>query len=109
MQVVGRRDLFARCDGDEFVFFLYGKQAEQAQKNMKKLQTLLRENLIDSTKGTFEIRASVGVSCWRKGMSIKKLIQLAGIALHQAKSSGRNQIVLYDDKYNYEELGQTDI
>lgn len=94
MQVLGRKDLFARCDGDEFVFFLFGKKAVQARLTMNRLQILLQQNLVDSQKGVFQIHASMGISEWQFGEDLEQMISRANKALAHAKSKGSNQIII---------------
>jgi len=98
MQALGRQDLVARYGGDQFMFFLFGKNTSQAQILANRLQILLQQNLVESVEGAFQVRASMGVSGLDGEMSLEQMIQFANIALYQAKSSDRDQIVLYDEE-----------
>lgn len=97
MQVLGRQDLFARYGGDEFVFFLYRKTSVEAKNTMNRLQVLLQQNLVESEKGTFQVRVSMGVSSWQSGMDFSEFIRQADTALYEAKNRGRDQVVIYDN------------
>lgn len=95
MQILGRQDLFARCEGGEFIFFLYGKNASQAQLSMRELQILLQHNLVESGQDAFQMHASMGIAECEPNQSIDEVVRLAGAALYQAKSNGRNQIFVF--------------
>lgn len=95
MQTLGRNDLFARCEADEFVFFLYGKDAEQAQAEMNNLQVLLQRNLVESRQEAFCIYASMGIAEWQQDQSIQDIIQQTASALYEAKTAGGSQIVVF--------------
>lgn len=96
LRVLGRQDLFARCGGDEFVFFLYGQETDQAQKTMEGLRVLLEQNRVESVKGAFPVRVSIGIAGSRTNSSTDELVQFADRALCQAKAQGRNQSVTYE-------------
>ncbi len=92
-------DFVARYGGEEFVILLSNTEknaalslAEKVRQEIEKLQLHFYSNRIQST-------ISLGISACVPEMENKKenLFEKADKALYQAKNSGRNRVVFYED------------
>ncbi|MEQ9620128.1 MAG: diguanylate cyclase [Deltaproteobacteria bacterium] len=93
---IRREDVACRYGGEEFVLILPGsslentlRRAEQLQEDIKRVRVHHKGNYIDSVK------VSMGVAVFSEhGNSAELLLESADKALYQAKSLGRNRIVV---------------
>lgn len=85
----------ARFSGDEFVILLENMTVEQAkQVGQGMLQALARE--FDLGNDRLDISASIGIVAYpTDGESASILMRYADLALHRAKLSGRNCIIVF--------------
>lgn len=85
----------ARFSGDEFVILLENMTVEQAkQVGQGMLQALARE--FDLGNDRLDISASIGIVTYpTDGESASILMRYADLALHRAKLSGRNCIIVF--------------
>jgi len=85
----------ARFSGDEFVILLENASAERAKEvGQSLLQTMARE--FDIGNDRLEIGASIGIVTYpADGESASILMRYADLALHRAKSTGRNCLVVF--------------
>jgi len=85
----------ARFSGDEFVILLENTTVEQAkQTGQTLLQAMARE--FDIGEDHLGISASIGIVSYpADGDSASVLMRYADLALHRAKSSGRNCIMVF--------------
>ncbi len=81
MRILGRQDLLARNKGGEFLVFMYGKTAEQAKTLMNRLQVLLRQNVIDTERGSFQVILNVGIAEHRFDEGVLQTVTHASAAL----------------------------
>ena len=93
-------DLVARYGGEEFVVGLYSTDAQSANALCEAIMKNLK-NLNNFKTGELEIKPctmSFGISSMipTKEHKYTDLLALADKALYQAKESGRNRIVIYD-------------
>lgn len=91
-------DLLARLGGDEFVVFLPEVEAMQdAEAVARKIIASLSEPYpIDDIEA--RVTASVGIAMApADGVDVETLLQHADIALYDAKSSGKNTYVMYQN------------
>ena len=92
-------DLAARYGGEEFLVLLLETDGDGAAVAGEKLRAALGAEPVDvvSPEGpvSMPITTSVGVACWRPGMSEPPdLFAEADRALYEAKRRGRNQVVV---------------
>ncbi len=81
MRILGRQDLLARNKGGEFLVFMYGKTAEQAKTLMNRLQVLLRQNVIDTERGSFQVILNVGIAEHRFDEGVLQTVTRASASL----------------------------
>jgi diguanylate cyclase (GGDEF)-like protein len=91
-------DLAVRLGGEEFGVLLYGEDAQQAEKHAEALRKAVLELRLAHAASPVAavLSVSIGVACRLPGgaVSISRLMSLADQALYQAKSQGRNRVVL---------------
>lgn len=89
-----------RLGGDEFViFFAGGPDIDLEQHYLP----ILESTMLSYTMPNIDINCtiSMGVSFFPKhGKSYTELLRKADIALYKAKESGRDQMVLFEDRYD---------
>lgn len=85
-------DVFARYGGEEFVVLTASTSAEDAFRLAEKVRTLLADTHIEPVG---QVTASFGVSQYRAGEELHRLLKRADDALYTAKSKGRNQVILH--------------
>jgi diguanylate cyclase (GGDEF)-like protein len=97
MGVDGVQGQIARLGGDEFMIVLTGLRdamhAEQAAKRM------LTEHAVPYWQASYElvVTSSIGIAKYPEhGDDVQSLLKNAEAAMYEAKSSGRNQLRVYD-------------
>jgi diguanylate cyclase (GGDEF)-like protein len=87
-------DVFGRLGGDEFGLLLPQTRERDAEAVLARIQVAVRDMLIESHLGRFDISFSAGVACAAPGdESLDDLLQRADQALYSAKDQGRNRLV----------------
>lgn len=96
-QTLRKQDVIARFGGDEFsVLIRYTDPVAPDRVAEKLITSLQRPWQIEGH--TFITTSSVGVACYRSGLTKKRLLKQADLALYEAKSNGRNQYVIFKDR-----------
>lgn len=89
-------DTIARVGGDEFVCILPNSSLKDAKLVCKRIHSALA----DQVTGVFKFTVSIGAS-WRPATSsypFSDILQLADMALYEAKKNGRNQTRIHEPK-----------
>ena len=90
-------DLGARLGGDELMVFLHGvRDLEDASDIAEKLRSRAAEPIPTAT-GPISVTLSIGVTLAHRDESTDALIARADDAMYQAKKSGRNQVVAFNN------------
>jgi diguanylate cyclase (GGDEF)-like protein len=91
-------ELVARYGGEEFVVILPGQSGPEAYAAMERIRAAVQALGLPHAKAKVAgvVTISIGVaSCVpQQGQSPASLVQAADAAMYQAKSRGRNQVVL---------------
>lgn len=93
-QVVRSVDFVARFGGEEFLLLLVDADAEEARRVANRLSDRTRAMQVEAGDPDWRLTVSVGIAEFRPGETIEDVIQRADRALYQAKSSGRDLIVV---------------
>ncbi|MBL0708390.1 MAG: GGDEF domain-containing protein [Sulfurimonas sp.] len=93
-------DLAIRYGGEEFVVILDNATVEGTMQVAKKIHSAFDNLIFDVGAGeTMQKTISIGISMFDEDAdSIWKCIKLADTALYVAKTTGRNKIVVYEQK-----------
>jgi len=88
-------DLLARYGGEEFVILFFETDQQQAKFVMERVLDVVREHPVarDGDQEFF-ITFSCGIAQLEASMSGPQWIQLADLAMYQAKEQGRNRVVV---------------
>jgi diguanylate cyclase (GGDEF)-like protein len=90
-------DLGARLGGDELMVFLHGvRDLQDAVDIAEKLRRHAAEP-IPTSSGPLRVTLSIGATLARPDESTDALIARADDAMYQAKKSGRNQVVAFEE------------
>jgi len=83
-------DSFGRWGGEEFMLLLPYTSQEKIMEIAEKIRKTVQEHTFKDVK---QITVSIGVTLYKKDEGISQLIKRVDIALYEAKSHGRNQVV----------------
>jgi diguanylate cyclase len=100
-QVKGQ-DVAARFGGDEFAVLLPRTTASGAKALAENIRMIIQGSRIRTLtrrKPISHVTVSIGVAVWRPKMSAQRLVELADAALYQAKTGGRNRVMLPADAH----------
>jgi two-component system, cell cycle response regulator len=90
-----RTDLVGRWGGEEFVVVLAGADEEGARIFAERLRRAVEDMEVLDEKGQrVLVRISIGIACLEVNDSAEVLIARADRAMYQAKTSGRNRVVV---------------
>lgn len=90
--------LFGRLGGEEFAMVLEGRSAQQAHVIADGLRVLMTQLSFPSSKGSVSITCSFGVTEHRAGDAIDSMLKRADLALYEAKTSGRNRVIVSEEQ-----------
>lgn len=95
-------DIPSRYGGEEFAILLPFTKIEEAYGVAQRLRASVEQNVIDisevSDKGSINVTISVGVSEFSKNITGEELFRRADKALYDAKTHGRNKVVIYTNE-----------
>ncbi len=89
--------VFGRLGGEEFALMLEGRDLKQARVVADGLRVLITQLIFPSAKGRVSITCSFGVTEFRTGDAVDSMLKRADIALYEAKTGGRNRVVLANE------------
>jgi len=95
--IANKNIIFYRFGGDEFMFFTNEYTKEQTEATIKKLCSLLVKLRINKYTPTFSV-GYFGVDFSDNNIPRDKLINLADMAMYEAKSSGKDKITYFSQK-----------
>ncbi len=90
-------DIFGRYGGEEFLIICKKTNKENAFILAEKLRVLIKDFEFDEI-GYKTI--SLGISDFQKGDTVETLFKKADLALYEAKHSGRDKSIIYENKSN---------
>ncbi len=86
-------DYVARYGGEEFVVILPETPGSEALELAERLRLKISTQNIELEKGLINISISLGIASYPEhGSNYEKLLEVADIAMYQAKNKGRNRI-----------------
>ncbi len=86
-------DAVFRIGGEEFLLILPGADAVEARLRLQAICRSLAEQPLPTRGGARIITLSAGVALWpAQGADLDELLQVADLALYQAKGEGRNRV-----------------
>ena len=95
-------DIPSRYGGEEFAILLPFTKIEEAYGVAQRLRASVEQNIIDisevSDKGSINVTISIGVSEFSKDITGEELFRRADKALYDAKTHGRNKVVIYTNE-----------
>lgn len=91
-------DVVARWGGEEFIILFPKTDSFAALQILERLQELCTNDLLTVNNESVTLSFSAGVCEYDDMSMIDDLIKNADQALYEAKSEGRNQIILYEEK-----------
>lgn len=90
-------DVAVRYGGEEFLIIMPNKTEKSAYKTAEKIRKIVAKELeIPTSKKC--VTVSGGVATYKSGMEVDDIVKKADSNLYLAKNSGRNKIVISDEK-----------
>ena len=89
-----RSDFIARYGGDEFVAILPQTRINQSERLATRFLEGIRNLTVSPDGQSFSMTASIGLAELKRGEAADGWLDRADRALYQAKSSGRDQLVI---------------
>ena len=93
----GEPAVLGRLGGEEFVFLMPSASAGEAMALGERVRERIAALEVATENGVLTMTASFGVSEWEAGDNIDSLLKRADTALYQAKTGGRNRVVVATD------------
>ncbi|EPJ47273.1 MAG: hypothetical protein OFPII_14640 [Osedax symbiont Rs1] len=93
-------DIFSRIGGEEFVLLLNNVNAGDAEHYANELRSMLSCGTFKTQQHIIEYTVSMGIAMSDGNYDLAELLCLADSALYQAKKSGRNKVVMYEEGGN---------
>ena len=93
-------DIVGRYGGEEFIVLLPTISQDNVLEIAERIRKSIKNIVFKGNKKTFSITISIGISKYIKEMDIDTLIGNADSSLYQAKNSGRDNIILYENTNN---------
>lgn len=93
-EVSKERAIVGRLGGEEFAILLEGTPLSRSVEIAESLRLRLQELEISVSQKKISLTGSFGVSQWQTDDSIDVLLRRADLALYQAKTNGRNRVVV---------------
>ncbi|MEA1915338.1 MAG: diguanylate cyclase [Campylobacterota bacterium] len=91
-------DFVIRYGGEEFIVLLYNCDQEYVSQISEKIRIAFSQRKINAGTHTFSKTISIGASIFPDTSdSFWKCIKYADMALYEAKSTGRNKVVVFDE------------
>ena len=94
---VRNTDVLARWGGEEFVLMLYDSDAASTLGLLERVRAKVQAMELSFDGRSVRVTVSMGVALSRPGEPLERLLERADVALYEAKSQGRNRVVLQDE------------
>ena len=94
---VRNTDMLARWGGEEFVLMLYDSDAASTLGLLERVRAKVQAMELPFDGRSVRVTVSMGVALSRPGEPLERLLERADVALYEAKSQGRNRVVLQDE------------
>jgi diguanylate cyclase (GGDEF)-like protein len=96
-KTIRKIDSFGRWGGEEFMVLVYDSRQVDLRVIGEKILKSVVDCEIDYQGKKLHVTASMGIATWQGG-SFDETVSLADKAMYQAKESGRNRFVVYQDE-----------
>ena len=96
-EAMGESPVVGRLGGEEFAILLEGRERAEAVAIAEALRLRLAQLKLETGSTTVTFTCSLGVSQWKPGDTIDRLLKRADVALYEAKVGGRNRVGVADD------------
>jgi diguanylate cyclase (GGDEF)-like protein len=92
-QALRPHDILARYGGEEFVLTLPHTDEAGARVVAERIRKAVEQLELASASGPVRFTVSIGLSIYKKDLSLEHILERADQALYKAKQAGRNRIV----------------
>lgn len=98
MDVIGDTDVVIRFGGEEFIVILNNCTEERLHDTAEKIRIAFSQQKIQAGAEIFSKTVSIGTALFpNKDHSFWKYVKQSDVALYQAKHSGRNKVVRFEE------------
>jgi diguanylate cyclase (GGDEF)-like protein len=92
-QALRPHDILARYGGEEFILTLPHTDEEGARVVAERIRKAVEQLELPAASGPVRFTVSIGVSIYKKDLTLERIVERADEALYKAKQAGRNRIV----------------
>jgi diguanylate cyclase (GGDEF)-like protein len=93
--ILRKNDIIARYGGEEFIILFPRTNLNEAYEKVETLRQIISSHVVEESGVSVSITASFGISSFDEcALTEKDLIRTADDALYEAKSAGRNCVVM---------------
>jgi len=92
-QALRPQDILARYGGEEFILTLPHTEEDGARVVAERIRKAVEQHEIATASGPVRFTVSIGLSIYKKNLSLERILERADEALYKAKQGGRNRIV----------------
>jgi diguanylate cyclase (GGDEF)-like protein len=92
-----KSDIFGRFGGEEFIITLPDTKIQSAQMIAQKIKNHIENTPYTDKSHTISLSVSIGVSQFKNEKYLRDIIKKADQALYEAKNSGRNRVIVYEE------------
>jgi diguanylate cyclase (GGDEF)-like protein len=98
-----KEDTLCRWGGEEFLFVLTGASQAEAFRIAERLRETIAQTRVPYKNWEISCTISLGVAgTWEQNLEVDELLARADRSLYEAKSSGRNRVVLFEQFSKFE-------
>ncbi|MBF0133911.1 MAG: diguanylate cyclase [Magnetococcales bacterium] len=91
-------DIPVRMGGEEFVTFLVGADQKTSKEVMERIRLRIAQLKFDGDMSERQVTISIGLAFRHVQEPLEDAIKRADLALYRAKTSGRNQVIVANDR-----------
>ena len=87
-------DMIGRWGGEEFISIIKSSDRDKLLEIAERLRILCASSTYKDKKHTINVTVSIGGTLYKKGESIKEMIERADQNMYQSKETGRNKVTI---------------
>jgi diguanylate cyclase (GGDEF)-like protein len=100
LAMVRATDRFGRYGGEEFLVVLVATPLQAAREPLERIRAGIASCDWSGVDRPLKVTVTIGAAAYRRGETLKDLMERADLALYRGKQGGRNRVILEDQPYD---------